>query len=117
MHTTTTNLLYQLRISEQGLQLRREFLRLTDSEIELLSKYANWMERVAPQYVRDFYDFQFEFPETRAFFEQYAQKKGISLTQLRAALEQAQANYLLDIFREARRGGAFGAEFSSVACE
>jgi hypothetical protein len=51
------------------------------------------------------------FPETRAFFERYAHKKGVSLAQLRAGLEQAQAGYLLDIFREAQRGGDFGLDF------
>ncbi|MDW8106832.1 MAG: globin-coupled sensor protein [Armatimonadota bacterium] len=105
------NLSDQLHINDQNLRQRKQFLRLTHHEAELLRKYAPWMERVAPDYAREFYDFQFDFPETRAFFERYAQKKGVSLAQLRVGLEQAQAGYLLDIFREAQRGGEFGVEF------
>jgi hypothetical protein len=105
------NLAEQLHINEQNLRQRKQFLRLSQHEAELLRKYAPWAERVAPAYAREFYDFQFDFPETRTFFERYAQKKGVSLAQLRTALEQAQAGYLLDIFREAQRGGDFGTEF------
>ncbi|MCS7300864.1 MAG: globin-coupled sensor protein [Fimbriimonadales bacterium] len=110
MHTLT-NLAELLHINDQNLRQRKQFLRLSPHETELLRKYASWAERIAPDYAREFYDFQFSFPETRAFFERYAQKKGVSLSQLRTGLEQAQATYLLDIFREAQRGGEFGMEF------
>ena len=105
------NLAEQLHINEQNLRQRKVFLRLSQHETELLRKYAGWAEQIAPAYAREFYDFQFDFPGTRAFFERYEQKKGISLAQLRAGLEQAQAGYLLDIFREAQRGGDFGLDF------
>ncbi|MFN4034182.1 MAG: methyl-accepting chemotaxis protein [Fimbriimonadales bacterium] len=110
MHITV-NLAEQLHINEQNLRQRKQFLRLTPHEAELLRKYAPWAEKIAHDYTREFYDFQFEFGETRQFFERYAQKKGVSLSQLRAGLEQSQANYLLDIFREAQRGGNFGVDF------
>jgi hypothetical protein len=110
MHTPM-NLAEQLHINEQNLRQRKQFLRFSQHEVELLRKYAGWAEQIAPAYAREFYDFQFDFPETRAFFERYAQKKGVSLAQLRAGLEQAQAGYLLDIFREAQRGGDFGLDF------
>lgn len=110
MHIST-NLAEQLHINDQNLRQRKQFLRLSQHEAELLRKYASWAERIASDYAREFYDFQFNFGETRAFFERYAQKKGVSLSQLRVGLEQAQANYLLDIFREAQRGGDFGVEF------
>ena len=105
------NLAEQLHINEQNLRQRKQFLRLSQHEAELLRKYAPWAERIAQDYAREFYDFQFDFPETRAFFERYAHKKGVSLAQLRAGLEQAQADYLLEIFREAQRGGDFGSAF------
>lgn len=105
------NLAEQLHINEQNLNLRKQFLRLTQHEVELLRKYAPWAERIAPDYAREFYDFQLSFPETRAFFERYAHKKGVSLAQLRVGLEQTQGGYLLDIFREAQRGGNFGVDF------
>jgi hypothetical protein len=78
----------QLHINEQNLRQRKQFLRLSQHEAELLRKYAGWAEQIAPAYAREFYDFQFDFPETRAFFERYAHKKGVSLAQLRAGLEQ-----------------------------
>ncbi|MCX7924690.1 MAG: globin-coupled sensor protein [Fimbriimonadales bacterium] len=106
-----SNLAEQLHINEQNLHQRKQFLRLTPQEVELLRKYATWAEQIAPSLAHEFYEFQFSFPETRAFFERYAQKKGISLSQLRTALEQTQAGYLLDIFREAQHGGGFGVEF------
>ncbi|MCS7272995.1 MAG: protoglobin domain-containing protein, partial [Fimbriimonadales bacterium] len=106
-----TNLLHQLRVNDQNLRLRKEFLRVSNEEVDILRKYTPWAERIIADYVREFYDFQFSFSETRAFFERYARRKGISLTQLRAGLEQAQANYVLEIFREAQRGGEFGTDY------
>jgi hypothetical protein len=82
------NLAEQLHINEQNLRQRKVFLRLSQHESELLRKYAGWAEQIAPAYAREFYDFQFDFPETRAFFERYAHKKGVSLAQLRVGLEQ-----------------------------
>ncbi|GIV07172.1 MAG: hypothetical protein KatS3mg017_0374 [Fimbriimonadales bacterium] len=110
MHVSI-NLAEQLHVNDQNLRQRKQFLRLSAREAELLRKYASWAEQIAPDYTREFYDFQFNFGETRTFFERYAQKKGVSLSQMRVGLEQAQANYLLDIFREAQRGGDFGIEF------
>lgn len=106
-----SNLAEQLRVNEQNLHQRKQFLRLNSREVELLRHYASWAEQIAPQLAQEFYDFQFRFPETRAFFERYAQRKGISLEQLRAALERSQAHYLVEIFREAQQGGHFGVDF------
>jgi methyl-accepting chemotaxis protein len=106
-----TSLAEQLRINEQNLNRRKQFLNLSQEEIELLRHYAPWAEQIAPQMMREFYEFQFNFPETRAFFEQYARKKGITLDQLRQFLERAQAGYFLDIFREAAQGGRFGVDY------
>lgn len=100
-----------LRITEQGLALRRQFLGITRERVESLCRVADVVEQFAPQLIREFYDFQFQFPETLQFFTQYAQQRGILLQTLRQRLEQAQLQYFLEIFREARRGGAFGADF------
>lgn len=100
-----------LRITEQGLILRKQFLRLTPARVQALCEVAEYMEQVAPQLVREFYDFQFQFSETFHFFSQYAQQRGIPLQTLRQNLEQAQLHYFLEIFREAKRGGAFGLAF------
>lgn len=106
-----TNLAERLYINEQNLNQRKCLLHFTAHDVELLRKYARWAEQIVPDLVREFYDFQFGFPDTRAFFERYAAKKGIALAELRAVLERAQAEYLLEIFREAQRGGNFGVGF------
>ncbi len=104
-------LVEQLRINESNIKLRREFLRLTQDEINLLKKYRPWAEHITPKLAREFYDFQFSFAESRQFFEQYALRKGVSMSQLRAGLEKAQGDYFLEIFREAERGGEFGINY------
>lgn len=109
--TMHNNVGAMLRITNQGLALRKEFLRLTPESIDALRQVADYMEQIAPDLVREFYEFQFNFPETVQFFSRYAQKRGIPLASLRERLEQAQLSYFLEIFREAKRGGAFGADF------
>jgi hypothetical protein len=61
---------------------------------------------------REFYDHQFTFPETRAFFENFARKKGVSLKDLRGRLERTQAGYFRQIFREAAQGEDYGLGYS-----
>ncbi len=90
-------------IDERGLELRRRFVRLTEQERALLAELAPWAQRVAPEMVREFYNWQFEFPPTRQFFEQYAQQRGISLSALRQRLEASQAGYFVEIFAGAAR--------------
>jgi methyl-accepting chemotaxis protein len=105
------NIRSTLRITEQGLALRKQFLRITPERVAALCQVAEVMEQIAPQLVREFYDFQFQFPETLHFFTQYAQQRGIPLQTLRQKLEQAQLRYFLEIFHEAKRGGEFGTAF------
>lgn len=100
-----------LRLTEQGLALRKQFLHITRERIEAIVRVADILEPVAPQMIREFYDFQFQFPETLQYFTQYAQRRGISLQTLRQRLEQAQLQYFLEILHEARQGGAFGSAF------
>jgi methyl-accepting chemotaxis protein len=100
-----------LRLTEQGLALRRQFLTITPDRVNALCSVADYMSSVAPQMMREFYDFQFQFPETVRFFEQYAAQNHLSLSQLRTRLENAQLEYFLQIFREARAGGRFGLDF------
>ena len=100
-----------LRINEENLSLRRQFVQITDEDIALLRQLRPWAERVADTIAKEFYDFQFAFPPTRQFFEKIAQKKGLSLEQLRQALEKTQAQYFRDIFQEADGGGDFGISY------
>lgn len=97
-----------LRMNEENLALRRQFVNLTEQDVHILKQLRPWAERVADSIAKEFYDVQFAFAPTRQFFERFAQKKGISLDQLRQSLEKTQAQYLRDIFQEADGGGGFG---------
>ncbi|MBO9540517.1 hypothetical protein J7643_08000 [bacterium] len=99
------------RINDTNLALRRTFLGLGDEERQTLAALAGWAERVVEAIAREFYDHQFAFSATRAFFEAHASKKGVSLQQLRAHLERAQAGYLREIFQEAASGGNYGSTY------
>ncbi|MBI5169642.1 MAG: hypothetical protein HZA61_09155 [Candidatus Eisenbacteria bacterium] len=98
-------------IDEAGLKVRREFIRLTDADIEALKGAAGWARRVAPAIAKEFYDFQFAFGPTRVFFEGQAKRLGVGLDALRGKLESAQAGYFRSIFEEAERGGEFGPSY------
>lgn len=97
-----------LRMNEENLALRRQFINLTEQDVHILKQLRPWAERVADSMAKEFYDAQFAFAPTRQFFERFAQKKGISLDQLRQSLEKTQAQYFRDIFQEADGGGGFG---------
>jgi len=99
------------RINEENLNLRKQFIQLTPEDIAILRQLRPWAEEHAAQIAKAFYDHQFTFSETRAFFEKIAQQRGLTLEQLRSRLEKTQAAYFLDIFREADSGGNFGVPY------
>jgi methyl-accepting chemotaxis protein len=105
------NLCAFMHINEDNLALRRQFVNLTDEDVRILKQLRPWAERVADAVAKEFYDVQFAFAPTRAFFERYAQKKGIGLEQLRQGLEKTQAQYFRDIFAEAAGSGQFGTDY------
>ncbi|MDR7435554.1 MAG: globin-coupled sensor protein, partial [Armatimonadota bacterium] len=80
-------------------------------DIHILKRLTGWAERVADAIAKEFYDHQFGFSETRAFFENFARMKGIPIEQLRQGLERTQAEYFRQIFREAAAGGEFGLSY------
>ncbi len=88
-------------INEQNLEIRRRFIRLDEDDRQRLLELKDWAEEVAADVAREFYDFQFSFPRTKAFFDDIAAKKNIPLPQLRQALEAAQAGYFREVFRGA----------------
>lgn len=106
-----TELCRLYRINEENLNLRKQFIRLTQDDIETLRQLRPWAEEHAAAIAKAFYDHQFAFSETRAFFEKIAQQRGLTLEQLRSRLEKTQAGYFLDIFREADSGGRFGVPY------
>lgn len=89
-------------IDSDNLSYRRQFLRLGEAERTLCIDLIPWIEENAPKIVREFYDFQFKFSRTAAFFEDMAAKKGISIVNLRVHLEKAQQGYLLACFQGAK---------------
>ncbi len=98
-------------ITEENLRLRREFMRFTPEDVAVLSQLYPWAKEHGPAIIKEFYDIQFSFPETREFLQKVAQKKGITLEALREQVERTQLQYFMDIFEEARRGGSFGVPY------
>jgi len=91
-------------IDEMNLAARREFIRLGEEDCDLLEQFIGWAEEHAPAMAREFYDWQFTFPATRSFFEQFAKARGTTLQKLRDVLETSQADYLVGCFRGATEG-------------
>jgi hypothetical protein len=96
------------RLNETNLALRREFMGLTGQDLAVLRKLSRWGERTADPLAREFYDQQFAFAPTVAFFRSYAAAGNRSLDDLRRGLERAQAGYFRQIFAEAAAGGTYG---------
>jgi methyl-accepting chemotaxis protein len=94
-------------IDEGNLATRRAFLRLGEQDRAILAGLTGWARRIAPSLVKEFYDWQFEFPPTRRFFEKHAVKKGVSLAMLRQHLERTQAGYIIEIFEGAASNWGF----------
>ncbi len=99
------------RITDQGLDQRRQFARFTKSDVQALAGMVDWAHKVAEPLAREFYDHQFTFGPTRLFFERHAQERGIPPQQLRGHLEAAQAGYFRGIFDEAAQAGVFGTDY------
>ncbi|MEN9354024.1 MAG: hypothetical protein RL318_1349 [Fibrobacterota bacterium] len=85
-------------IDEESLSRRRQFLRLEEDERRRLMALSPWATGIASTVAREFYDWQFSFPPTRTFFEEFARRRGTSLDTLRTHLEAAQAEGFLSIF-------------------
>jgi hypothetical protein len=98
------NLIEQYYINDTNLNLRKQFIELSPDKVQILKQLAGWADRVAGPMARDFYDHQFAFPPTRAFYEAYARQKHIPFEQLRQHLEKVQAEYFRQIFQEATEG-------------
>jgi len=101
----------ELKITDKGLSLRRQFLNFTDEDIKYLRMAHKWADKVADRIAKEFYDHQFKFPKTREFFENFANQKGITLEKLRSQLEKTQAQYFREIFSEALKENPFGSEY------
>lgn len=109
-HTRPVNSLSsKLGVDDASLARRREFLRLGEKERELITGLIPWSVKTAPALVKDFYDWQFSFQPTRAYFERRAAERKLPLDTLRRQLEIAQRSYYLSIFEGARQN--WGGEY------
>ena len=99
---THSSLTTKFDIDEDNLKIRRAFLHLGEEERKICIDLLPWMEEHAPKIVREFYDWQFNFPPTVKFFEHMAAEKGMTLVNLRVHLEKAQQGYLTSCLTGAR---------------
>src|SRR5580658_7119688 len=95
-------------IDESNLATRRDFIRLGDEERILLTELTPWARSVAADIAKEFYNWQFEFGPTLRFFETHAQSAGMPISQLRQALERAQAGYFTQVFEGAGENWGVG---------
>ena len=109
MHEDHARLLDTCGLTDQNLAWRRQFVRLGEDERRILVELIPWAQGVSADLAREFYDWQFSFPRTRAFFERQAHAKGVALDALRAMLERSQKGYFESVFTGARDG--FGLEY------
>ncbi len=98
----TRSLAPRFGIGEANLARRREFLRISESDRQLLLELSGWAAGVAPTIAREFYDWQFAFGPTRTFFEAFAASRNLSISTLREHLEAAQTGYLIGVFSGAQ---------------
>lgn len=85
-------------INETNLAWRREFIRLSDQDRQILAEHAEWAKANAASVSHEFYDWQFSFTPTRLFFEDFANRRNLPLASLRQLLETSQAAYLVTVF-------------------
>ncbi len=105
-----SNLTDQYHINNTNLDLRKQFITLDEQKIQTLKQLEGWANKVADPIAKEFYDHQFTFPPTRAFYEAYAQQKHMPFERLRQHLEGMQAEYFRQIFEEAVKGD-FGPDY------
>jgi methyl-accepting chemotaxis protein len=98
---TTDSLAAEFGINAENLATRRAFIRLTAHDAEIMAELIPWAQSVAPQIAKEFYDWQFEFPNTASFFDQYAKRQGTPVAALREKLEKSEHSYFLSLFEGA----------------
>jgi methyl-accepting chemotaxis protein len=101
----------QYTINNANLMSRKEYIRFSSEDVQILAKLHGWSSRIAPELVREFYAHQFGVAATYEFFESYSQQKNYPMEKLQRHLEQMQAQYFIEIFEEAAKGGEFGVDY------
>jgi methyl-accepting chemotaxis protein len=85
-------------IDSESLAKRREFLRISTSDRNIMLKLRTWANEFADPMAKEFYEWQFSFSATKVFFENFAKKHGLKLDDLRLKLEATQAEYFRTLF-------------------
>ncbi len=85
-------------INAENLAARRAFVRLGPNEAKVMADLAPWAQSVAQQIAKEFYDWQFAFPATAKFFDQFAKRHSLTTAALRERLEKTQAGYFTSLF-------------------
>lgn len=98
----TNNILTRFGISLDSIEQRLEFIRLTEHERKLIIKLIPWAEKITQDLIKEFYDWQFEFPHTLNFFKNFAKSHNVSLDSVRQSLEKSQGKYFKEIFASAK---------------
>ena len=99
---TGRSLTSRFGIEEANLARRREFVRLDEDDRVVLLRLEPWAAQVSPAIAREFYDWQFAFAPTAAFFESFAAARRMPLQAFRELLEATQANYIHGVFAGAK---------------
>ena len=89
-------------IDEKSLAARREFIRLGEEDRRIMMELIPWSTEVAPKIAEEFYDWQFNFGPTLAFFQKFSSSSGLPRSALRNHLESTQAKYFMGLFTGAQ---------------
>jgi heam-based aerotactic trancducer len=98
-------------ITDENLALRRQFIGLDEETIATLRDLQPWAEEAADAIAAELTAHHFEFGPTLAFFEAYVAGKSITVDDLRAGWQGAQASHFRAIFAEAAKPRPFGLEY------
>jgi methyl-accepting chemotaxis protein len=85
-------------INAENLASRRAFIRLAAGEAKIMAELTPWAHSAAKQIAQEFYDWQFAFPPTAKFFEDFAKRQNLPVAALREKLEKTQAGYFTSLF-------------------
>jgi hemerythrin len=93
-----------LRLDLENIEARQQFIGLGEEDSLRLQKLIPWARDHVKEVVTDFYEHQFSFGPTKAFFSSHASKRRLKIEVLRKGLEEVQTAHLLDLIESAVGG-------------
>lgn len=91
----------QLGINDGNLRRRRDYIRLGEDEVALMTQLTPWAKKYSRRIAKEFYDWQFSFEPTVEFMQDYTAQRGSNFNDLRAGLEVVQQKYFEQVFEGA----------------